>query len=187
MKIVNLITVARYAPLKKGFDLIESISEELQKKINFKWTFVGRGTEKILDLNFVKKNLNNFNTHNEINQNDEFYFPNRKLIEIYKNQDIYLNLAKIESFGVTIIEAMAAKLPVITFNTKGGNELIINNENGYIVDQGNIKDYVEKIIFTFNNKNALKYKEFNSEYLKQFCLEIVSKKTLDEYKKLLIK
>ena len=64
---------------------------------------------------------------------DEEFFPHNDLIKVYKNNHIYVNLARIESFGVTIIEALASGLPVITFNTKGGNELIKNDYNGIIV------------------------------------------------------
>ena len=48
---------------------------------------------------------------------------------------MYVNLARIESFGVTIIEAHAAGLHVVSFNTKCSNEIITNNQNGFIVNE----------------------------------------------------
>ena len=82
--------------------------------------------------------MNNFDEYfkylDNIENLDEKFFPHNDLIKIYKDNHLYLNLSRIESFGVTIIEALASGLPVITFDTKGGNELIKNNNfNGIIL------------------------------------------------------
>ena len=135
---IKFITVARYYEKKKGLDLIEQVSKYLiEKKINFKWTLVGRDSSNLLKKDFIIKNKNFFEILKEIPNNDEIYFPHSKLIKIYKSHDAYINLARIESFGITLLEAIAAGLPVISFDTKGANELIINNENGILVNEYN--------------------------------------------------
>ncbi len=177
---INFITVARYYEKKKGLDLIESVSKKLiEKKINFKWTLVGRDSKNLLEKDFILKNKNYFNIENEISNYDEIYFPHSRLIKMYKLNDAYINLARIESFGITIIEAIAAGLPVISFNTKGANELVVNDENGVLIDDYNPDKMAEVIILKIKEKYF--NKKINYEKIEKFDLTYNSKLTQDNY------
>jgi len=100
--------------------------------------------------------------------------------------DIYLNLSRIESFGITFIEALASGIPVISFDTKGVNEIIKNQYNGYIIE-GNKLDSISKKIFEIaNDRSLIKILEVgmvNSS--KNYDLNLVTNKFLDLYKILL--
>ena len=61
-------------------------------------------------------------------------------------------MARIESFGVTIIEALAAGLHVVSFNTKGANEILKNNQNGYIIDEYSHEKMAKTLIDKFKDK-----------------------------------
>lgn len=177
---INFITVARYYEKKKGLDLIESVSKILiEKKINFKWTLVGRDSKNLLKKDFILKNKNYFNIENEISNYDEIYFPHSRLIKMYKLNDAYINLARIESFGITIIEAIAAGLPVISFNTKGANELVVNDENGVLIEDYNPDKMAEVIILKIKEKYF--NKKINYEKIEKFDLTYNSKLTQDNY------
>ncbi len=177
---INFITVARYYEKKKGLDLIESVSKKLiEKKINFKWTLVGRDSKNLLEKDFILKNKNYFNIENEISNYDEIYFPHSRLIKMYKLNDAYINLARIESFGITIIEAIAAGLPVISFNTKGANELVVNDENGVLIEDYNPDKMAEVIILKIKEKYF--NKKINYEKIEKFDLTYNSKLTQDNY------
>ncbi len=144
---IKFITVARYYEKKKGLDLIEKVSKILiEKNIKFQWTLVGRDSSNLLKKDFIIKNKFFFNIENEVDNLDEIYFPHSRLIKMYKSHDAYINLARIESFGITIIEAIAAGLPVISFNTKGANELVVNNENGFLINEYEPKEMADIII-----------------------------------------
>ena len=105
---------------KKGLDLIEKISKILiENNINFSWTLVGRNSSLLFNKKFINDNKEYFNVKEEIKNTDEIFFPHSDLIKIYKDNNVYVNLARIESFGVTIIEALAAGLHVVSFDTKG--------------------------------------------------------------------
>ena len=177
---IKFITVARYYEKKKGLDLIEQVSKYLiEKKINFKWTLVGRDSSNLLKKDFIIKNKNFFEILKEIPNNDEIYFPHSKLIKIYKSHDAYINLARIESFGITLLEAIAAGLPVISFDTKGANELIINNENGILVNEYNPLKMAELIMEKINN-NYFDKKIENSK-IEKYDLEFNSILTQKNY------
>ncbi len=177
---VNFITVARYYEKKKGLDLIENISKKLiENKINFKWTLVGRDSSQLLNKKFILDNRSYFNIESEINNLNEIYFPHSKLIELYKSHDAYINLARIESFGITIIEAIAAGLPVISFKTKGANELVINSKNGILIDDYDPYKMAEIIIS--KTKEEYFYKKIKYDGIKNFDLNYNTKLIQDNY------
>ncbi|MDB9827225.1 glycosyltransferase family 4 protein [Candidatus Pelagibacter sp.] len=179
-EIVRFITVARYYEKKKGLDLIEKISKTLIKKnIKFRWTLVGRDSSNLLKKDFIINNKIYFNIEKEINNLDEIYFPHSDLIKLYKSHDAYINLARIESFGITIIEAIAAGLPVISFNTKGANELVVNNENGILVDQYEPKEMADIIIKKLDENYF--NKKTNYQKIEMYDLGINTKIIKDNY------
>ncbi len=151
---LNLITVARYAPQKKGYDILLKVGEKLiQNKIDFEWKIVGDGTNKLLSYEIMKKYKENFKIFKNIENLNEKYFPHSKLVQLYKSSDVYINLSRIESFGITFIEALASSIPVVTFDTKGANEIIKDNVNGYLVK--NDDDLINKILQISNNRKTI--------------------------------
>ena len=99
---------------------------------------------------------------------------------MYKSHDAYINLARIESFGITIIEAIAAGLPVISFNTKGANELVVNNENGILIDEYEPNDMANVIVKKIE-EGYFDKKKFYSK-IEMYDLGFNTKITKDNYK-----
>tara|TARA_B100001540_G_scaffold278958_1_gene267454 strand:+ start:270 stop:1412 length:1143 start_codon:yes stop_codon:yes gene_type:complete len=179
-KKLNIITVARFYEKKKGLDLIEKISDILIKNnISFTWTLVGRNSNLLLKKKFIKDNKNYFNIKDEIKNTNEIFFPHSELINLYKSNNVYANLARIESFGITIIEAIAAGLHVVSFNTKGANEIVINNLNGYIVDEYTPEKMANTLINKFNDNSFNKINE--SKEIMKYELELNTKLLLKNY------
>jgi len=151
---LKIITVARFYEKKKGLDLIEKISKVLiENNIDFSWTLVGRNSSLLFNKKFINDNKEYFYVKEEIKNTDEIFFPHSDLIKIYKDNNVYVNLARIESFGVTIIEALAAGLHVVSFNTKGANEILINNQNGFIVNEYSYEKMAKTLIDKFKDKS----------------------------------
>ena len=50
-----------------------------------------------------------------------------------------------EGTPVSLIEAQAAKNPIISTNVGGSADIMINNETGFLADKGNYIDFVKKI------------------------------------------
>ena len=109
------------------------------------------------DDKIVFENKRNFKILENISSNQELYFPNVKIINEYKNSDFYINLSRIESFGITFIEAIASNIPIITFDLKGANEIVKNNLNGIVIKDMKIETMFKKIVqFKKNKKNFRK-------------------------------
>ena len=186
---INLITVARLAEIKKGLDLIPKIAKILyNQNINFEWYLVGHNSTKIKNSKLMDEYKKKFSFIENIENLNEEYFPHSDLIKIFKKCHIYINLARIESFGITMIESLASNLPVVTFDTIGGNELVIENYNGTIVKEFFPETMAEAIINYHKNHNLfekLKNNTFSS--IQKYDLNIVTDNTLKIYKDLVSK
>lgn len=180
-KYLTILTIGRFAEKKKGFDLIEKVSKHLIKRIKFQWIIIGRNTGQLKKNSFYEKNKENFLILDEIKNDKDYTFPNNILLKYYKRSHVYANMARIESFGITLIEAMASYLPIVSFKTKGGVDLIKNNKNGYLVDNKNFTYFSKKIIHFYKKKPNLK--KFNDIYLRKFDLRNVAKNTIEIYKR----
>ena len=186
-KKIYLLSVARFAKEKKGFDLIPLIAKSLnKKKIDFQWTIVGYNSKYIREIGNMKSFDNNFKYLDNINNLEEKFFPHNQLIKVYKNNHVYINLARIESFGITIMEALASGLPVITFDTKGGNELIKNNYNGIITENFSPEEIVNAISQYKENLDLYeKHKKNTISSIENFDLSVITQKTIQGYKEII--
>ena len=68
-----------------------------------------------------------------------------------KDASIYLHTSKAEAFGLVMVEAMAAGLPVICTDGGGNRDLIIEGENGFMVEKRSAELLAEKIEYLINH------------------------------------
>jgi len=144
--------------------------------LNIKLYLVGKEAEdgylvKLQDY-IDKYNLKDNITLEGFSQNPYMY---------YYDMDILLLSSKIESFPTVILEAMSVGLPVITTNAGGVEEQIINNENGYIVNQNDLDDLVNKVKIFYKNRDKIKvfghcaYEHFNKNFKIKTMIEKYNK------------
>ena len=151
----HLITVGRFAKKKKGFDLIPKIAQKLiEKKIKFKWKIIGKNSQKIYEDKFLLENKDKIISIENIENKKEFFFPASKLLKHYYKANLYINLARIESFGLTYIECLSCNTPILSFYSKGIDEILENKKNGLFAK--NIDDLVNKIYYLNSNRRYLK-------------------------------
>ena len=75
-----------------------------------------------------------------------FTGPVRLDIErIYLGSDIFILLSQFDTFGLVVLEAMAAGLPVIISRNVGARDVVQNGCNGFVVDAEDLASVVEKI------------------------------------------
>ena len=106
--------------------------------------------------------------------------------EMLNKADIYVNPSTADNMPLSLFEAFACGLPVISTNVGGIPNFIQNNKNGFLIDSKNTHSLVEKIEFILKNQevvdtitknayktfknytwNSLKYKYsdlYNNEY-----------------------
>jgi glycosyltransferase involved in cell wall biosynthesis len=59
-----------------------------------------------------------------------------------------------DGFGVVILEAMAAGLPVLTTTHSGGSEVIENGREGFVVAPKSVEALAEKMLYFYENRDA---------------------------------
>lgn len=69
-----------------------------------------------------------------------------ELINAYKHADVFAFSSRNEAFGIVLIEAMAAGLPVVAANACAVREIVKEGRSGYLFSPGDIKELSEKII-----------------------------------------
>lgn len=57
-----------------------------------------------------------------------------EIAPVYVASDLFMMLSVYDTFGLTILEAMAAGLPVVISPTVGARDIIRNGRNGFVVD-----------------------------------------------------
>ncbi len=184
-KTITLLTIGRYAIKKKGFDLIENISKNLNNNINYKWIIIGRGTSELLKKKYIQNNKKKFEIVEEIKNENEIYFPHSKLISYYKKSDVYVNLARIEGCPIVLLDALSSEIPIVSFNTLGGDEIVVDCSNGYLVEKNNFKELVKKIIKSQSLKNKRIFRSTNKDKIKYYDLDTNTKKIISSYSKIL--
>ncbi len=68
------------------------------------------------------------------------------------SSDLYVHPAVIEPFGIVLVEAMAAGLPIVATRVGGIPEVVSENENAILVNPGDAADLTKAIERFYNDK-----------------------------------
>ncbi len=83
------------------------------------------------------------------------YIPEKELTELYKNAKAFFFPSLYEGFGLPILEAMMAGIPIAASNTSSIPEVL--DGAGLLFDPENIDDMVEKLNIVLSNKAIAYY------------------------------
>lgn len=75
-----------------------------------------------------------------------------KVAQYYQSADVYVHPAKAETFGMTIIEAMACGAPVVASATGGIPEIIQDDSNGLLLTQGDAEQLAAALVDLLSNR-----------------------------------
>ena len=142
----NVIAVGRHV-YEKGFDrLLEIWKKVIVKYPDWNLTIYGKSNPDF-DLVALAKKLN-------IENNITFHDPVKNIEEKYLEASIYLMTSRFEGFGMVLIEAMASGLPCIAYDCPCGPRAIIeNNSNGFLIEDGNEKQFIQTLENLIENEN----------------------------------
>lgn len=142
-----VIAVGRFSRIK-GFDRLITIWEMICKEItDWKLLIIGDGNEF--------ENIKNLVIEKNLSDKVELLgrLDNNEVFQYMRKSKIYALTSYSESFSLVTLEAMQNKLPVVAFDVRTGPRNIIKNtETGYLVMDGNIDAYSEKIMFLMKNE-----------------------------------
>ena len=170
-----VVHISNFRPLKRIMDVIY-VFEQISVKIKAKLIMIGEGPEKSKAQRYCMKN----------NLSDKVVFLGNtsEVYDILCFSDLFLLLSEKESFGLSALEAMIHKVPVISTNVGGLPELNINKYSGFLFDIGEINKMAKKSIEILSNNQLLnKYKNQAFENAKRFDIKKIIKEYESVYKK----
>lgn len=176
---LKIIMVSRLEHNFKGQDLlIEAIS-----KIRGKATvdFIGSGSS----LEFLKNLTHQLKCEQYIRflgKKDQDYISSN-----LAGYDLFVQPSRLEGFGLTVAEAMAAQIPVLVSKGQGPAEVTCDNKYGWIFENGDVNDLAYQIEYIFNNYDiAIQKAQIGKEYVyKLFDIHSTANFYIEEYKKII--
>lgn len=117
----------------------------------------------VLVVSATQQEVDKFKSEITCGANIHIYTTQTNLHKFYQQAKILLQLShtdtRIETFGLTILEAMTYGVPVIGPNIGGPTEVIDNGVNGYHVDTQNINEIKSRINELM--QNPIQYDNFS--------------------------
>jgi len=176
---IILSYTGRLRPEKGHQYLLEAIFEIKDQYTNIVLLLIGDGVLRS-DLEALTRQLN-------IENKVRFLGDRKDIPELLSATDIYVHPSVVEGFGISIIEAMAAGLPVIATNVGGIPEIITNGENGILVPPENPQALAEAISDLIEHPDKRKALAENGKQrvVTNFTDEIMVKKYMEVYRNII--
>jgi glycosyltransferase involved in cell wall biosynthesis len=135
---LQLVNTGSFVDKKNQRFLIELMEWLVQKDSNVILHLIGDGENR---ESLIKR-------RDELHLNDRVIFHGKvdRVEEILRKADVYVHSATEESFGLVLLEAMAAGLPVVCLETAGSHMLIRQGENGYAFAQQDVESFGKCIL-----------------------------------------
>ena len=179
----NLVQVSRLYKVSKGQHILLKALNILvneRKVYNFHMSFIGDGPSRNEYEQMVKDyKLVDFVTF-EGKKTQDYLFDH------LCDYDVAIQPSTHEGFGLTVAEAIAAKVPVLVSDIEGPMEIIDNGKYGMYFKKGDIIDLADKLEHIL--KGGYNYNMINPSYnhvKTHYDVSITAKNYLEEYKKVL--
>ena len=157
--------ISNFRPLKRIQDVIK-IFEKILPTVPSKLLMVGEGPEKQKAMDYVKKN--------GLTESISFLGNSNEIDKILCYSDLFLLPSEKESFGLSALEAMANKVPVISSNAGGIPEVNKDKFSGYLSDVGDLDGMAKNALLLLQDDTKLKqFKEQAKEQASLFDIDSV--------------
>ena len=142
--------------MKRVADTIH-ILQEVKKKIPTKLLLVGDGPERSPIENLCR----------ELQLCNDVFFLGKQLelTSLLSIADVFLLPSETESFGLSVLEAMACEVPVVSTNVGGVPELVVAGETGFTSNVGTIEKMANNVVLLLTNEE--RRKQFGKNALKR--------------------
>ncbi|MBN1351297.1 glycosyltransferase family 4 protein [candidate division KSB1 bacterium] len=140
---ISILYIGALGAKKGVLDLIRICSLLKTKLDDFRMLIAGgekdRGIRRKLENAIVEQGLeNHVKLLGEIR--------GAKKLEIFRKSDIFILPSYVENSPVSILEAMRAGLPVLSTPVGAIPEIVVDGENGFIIEPGDAAAFAEKIV-----------------------------------------
>lgn len=139
-------TVGKICEKKGQMEIISAVASLSLRFPQLKLLVVGEAKNRRYLLRLQKK-------VEQLRLEDRIIFSGyrRDIFNVLRMMDLFISASRIESFGRTVIEAMAVRTPVLALRTGGIPEIIDNERNGFLMKSRNPDDISKKVEFMIKN------------------------------------
>jgi glycosyltransferase involved in cell wall biosynthesis len=180
---VSIVQVGRLDHKKKGQEVMLKAMHHLVYNMaikNIRYVLIGDGPSKQF---LIKRS-------GELKVEDYCRFlgalDRKEIYSTLKDYDMLVQPSFYEGFGLTIVEGMAACLPVIVPDNEGPADIVQNGKYGYVFSCGDYVDLAGKVVKVIENYGSADYEKWlvnNYEYAKQnYDVTNTAKRYEEEYK-----
>jgi len=162
-------SVGNLAPVKDHMTTLRAIAEFAKKVGNWRCLILGEGPERSKLEAFV-------NDHPEWKTRVSLPGLTRRVPEILNAMDVMVLSSITEGICNSLLEGMAAGLPVIVTETGGNPEIVVNGESGLLFPVGGVQQLVQKL-FLLREKTDLRLQlgqQARRRTLAEFSLEAMA-------------
>jgi N-acetyl-alpha-D-glucosaminyl L-malate synthase BshA len=140
-----ILHASNFRKIKRIEDVVR-VFANVHEQIPSKLLFVGDGPERPEIESLCR----------ELNLMDQTFCGARQMEDILAIADLFLLTSEYESFGIVLLESMAAGVPVISTNAGGLPEINIPGVTGYLSDIGDVKDMTDHALQILKDDHTLK-------------------------------
>ena len=114
------------------------------------------------------------------------YIPHKSLVNHYRQADVLVNPSFSESFGVSLIEAMACHVPVVATRVGGMTEIVEEGKTGILVESGSAPELAEALLRLLSDEDLMKRlrNAGRERAVELFSLDKIVEDLLCQYKKI---
>ena len=152
-----------------------AILKKDSKFADFKLLIVGADrTQSKIYLNAVINRVKELNLTGEV----IIYGESKMIKEIMKISEIFTLCSHWEGLSRVLLEAMACKKAIVCTDGGGNKEQVIDGQNGYVVDVGNVEDLALKLKLALSDGQKLAIFGENSRKFaeEKFDIKVTTKK-----------
>lgn len=124
---------------QKGFDMLVDVAKEvLHKHPDWIWVILGEGEDRPL----LEQKIKSYQLENRLILKGNV----SNVKDYYAKTGIFVMTSRYEGLPMTLLETKPYQLPSISFDIQTGpRDCIINNKNGYLIPEFDIKEMIRKL------------------------------------------
>ncbi len=81
------------------------------------------------------------------------FLPREEALKVVRGSDVFVLPSRYEGLSTSLLEAMACGIPVVATRVGGNSELIVDGENGFLVEPDDPEDLADKISLILSDEN----------------------------------
>ena len=136
----------------KGFDIIINIWAKLAGKYP-DWMLEIAGDGDIQAENYIKKLIFDNNLEGRVNLLGQI----KDIVNCYQQSSIFALPSRVEGFPMVLMEAMSQGCASVAFSIEGASkEMILNPDAGFVVEDGDVNSFSEKLELLMNSPVLLR-------------------------------